>query len=311
MTTATRPTTHALRARPRPAHPARRPRPPRTSAGRCRKIRSLHDLGLEPRELIAREGAAGSTLLIDRDSATAGDERLIAHLSADEPRGNAELLCRLYAETPPEERRCRPVTDQDSSALPLESRPLAGAGTIGEIPAWTVDRRGMSFRLEARESRMSIPELRWTSRCASSSERRTLSLRDCVAAAEDYEPFRSITREAVERHAADAFISTTTLGAELERVLESPIVLNRRLREAVLERVERDGSSLSEIAIRCGRIKRDSRGNESGETSWLARRIGVLPEGGQSEPTVWVHSDVLALIARDGLGVGPREVELG
>jgi len=28
-------------------------------------------------------------------------------------------------------------------------------------------------------------------------------------------------------------------------------------------------------------------------------------------PTVWVHSDVLGLIARDGLGISPLEVELG
>ena len=31
--------------------------------------------------------------------------------------------------------------------------------------------------------------------------------------------------------------------------------------------------------MRCGRAKRDSSGNESGETSWLARRVGLLPEG--------------------------------
>jgi hypothetical protein len=51
------------------------------------------------------------------------------------------------------------------------------------------------------------------------------------------------------------------------------------------------------------------RGRESGETSWLARRIGQLPEAGQPRPTPWVHNDVLALIARDGLGISPREVE--
>jgi hypothetical protein len=67
---------------------------------------------------------------------------------------------------------------------------------------------------------------------------------------------------------------------------------------------------MSEIAVRCGRVKRDGKGNVSGETSWLARRIGLLPEGGQSRPTPWIHSDVLALIARDGLGASPREVEL-
>jgi hypothetical protein len=82
------------------------------------------------------------------------------------------------------------------------------------------------------------------------------------------------------------------------------------LREAVLAAAERQGLSMSEIAIRCGRIKRDSAGNESGETSWLSRRLGLLAEGGRETPTPWVHSDVLALIARDGLGLSPREVEL-
>jgi hypothetical protein len=67
---------------------------------------------------------------------------------------------------------------------------------------------------------------------------------------------------------------------------------------------------MSEIAMRCGRVKRDSAGNESGETSWLARRLGILPEGGRDTPTPWVHSDVLALIARLGLGISPREVEV-
>jgi len=68
--------------------------------------------------------------------------------------------------------------------------------------------------------------------------------------------------------------------------------------------------TMSEIAIRCGRCKRDRRGNTSGETSWLARRIGQTPEGGAREPTPWISSDVLALIAREGLGVAPHEVEL-
>jgi hypothetical protein len=87
-------------------------------------------------------------------------------------------------------------------------------------------------------------------------------------------------------------------------------VLNRRLREAVQSRLARGELTMSEIAIRCGRVKRDRRGNISGETSWLARRIGQLPEGGEDHPTPWVHSDTLALIARDGLALSPNEVEL-
>ena len=104
-------------------------------------------------------------------------------------------------------------------------------------------------------------------------------------------------------------VSTSVLRAELTRVLESPIILNRRLREVVSERIGGPALSMSEIAIRCGRTKRDRNGNESGDTSWLARRVGLLPDAGQRAPTPWIHTDVLALIARRGLAVSPREVE--
>jgi hypothetical protein len=97
---------------------------------------------------------------------------------------------------------------------------------------------------------------------------------------------------------------------ELERLCESPVVLNRGLREAVLEAIDRRGLSMSEIAFRCGMVKRDRHGRASGETSWVARRIGLMPEGGENAITPWVHTNVLATIARKGLGVSPREVEL-
>lgn len=260
------------------------------------------------RELIAREGAAGSLLVIDRDAASSTDERLIAHLPADELPGNVRVLCRLYSQADPDQRRCRRVTAQDVRARPLAD--LDRGGEPNRQAAQTLRPDGAAFQIEHLSSRMSIPELRWA-RYAGDSERYAVSLRECIAAAEDYEPFCSATRAALARHEQDPTVSTTTLRAELTRVLESPIILNRGLREAVLGRVTSGSSSLSEIAIRCGRVKRDSRGNQSGETSWLARRIGVLPEGGQREPTVWVHSDVLGLIARHGLGISPLEVELG
>jgi hypothetical protein len=37
----------------------------------------------------------------------------------------------------------------------------------------------------------------------------------------------------------------------------------------------------------------------------------LIPDGTTSSHNPWVHSDTLALIARDGLGIAPREVELG
>jgi hypothetical protein len=39
--------------------------------------------------------------------------------------------------------------------------------------------------------------------------------------------------------------------------------------------------------------------------------VGILPESSTSRLTPWVHSDVLGLIARNGLGISPHEVELG
>src|SRR4029077_17829996 len=125
-----------------------------------------------------------------------------------------------------------------------------------------------------------------------------------------YEPALKLTLSAVERHRHDPDVSVALLRAEHDRAAASPIVLNRGLREAVQELLARGEVSISEIAIRCGRVKRGPGGSVSGETSWLARRIGQLPEGGRTEPTPWVHTDVLALIARQGLHVSPREVEV-
>jgi hypothetical protein len=140
---------------------------------------------------------------------------------------------------------------------------------------------------------------------------RTVSAREVVAALEDYEPVLALTRAAVSALRRHREISIATLGLELRRLEASPIVLNRRLREAVLDAVRERGVSLSAIAIACGRMKRDARGNGSGETSWLARRIGLAADGAGGPRNPWVHTDTLALIARDGLGIAPREVELG
>jgi hypothetical protein len=133
-----------------------------------------------------------------------------------------------------------------------------------------------------------------------------VTLRDVIAAMQDYEPARTITETTLACYEGTESLWLSVLRGDLSRVLEGPLVLNRRLREVVQLRVNRGELSMSEIATRCQRTKR--RGG--GETSWLARRIGLAPDSGTSEPTPWVHSDVLALIARSGLGVCPCEVEL-
>ena len=135
-------------------------------------------------------------------------------------------------------------------------------------------------------------------------------MRETIASLESYEPVRTLTHRALALHRDNDEVSIAVLRAECERMDVSKIVLNRGLRAAVQREVARGQMSLSEIAMRCGQIKQDKNGNQSGETSWLARRIGQLAEGGQDGPSPWVHTDVLARIARDGLHASPREIEL-
>jgi hypothetical protein len=171
-----------------------------------------------------------------------------------------------------------------------------------------VDPQAFAYELAAQRL-ADVSELRWLRRAPDGSAEPT-TLRKVIGALQSYEPARTLTANALQKHRCDGQISVVSLHAELDRIGSSHIVLNRGLREAVLAAMHREGLTLNEITIRCGRIKRDENGNESGETSWLARRVGILPEGGHETPTPWVSSDVLALIARQGLGRAPREVEV-
>jgi hypothetical protein len=254
-------------------------------------------------------------LVVDREVSTAGDCRLVAHLAADEPSTNADLVCSHYlrdvAKCSP---RCRPLTPADSRIAPFdEQRHPDLEHDRDATDADLLERAGCGFRIELADGTTPKPELRWcrhlTDEASGGGE--PLSLREVVACMQSYEPMCTLTVRALAHHRDAGDVSTAVLRLELTRVRESPIVLNRGLREVVCATVARQALSMSEIAIRCGRVKRDRKGNESGETSWLARRIGLLPEGGRSVPTPWIHSDVLGLIARSGLGVSPREVELG
>ncbi|MGI8803510.1 MAG: hypothetical protein ACR2KV_15330 [Solirubrobacteraceae bacterium] len=259
------------------------------------------------RELVLLAAASGTRLVVDRRSDDGSDARLVAHLAADEPKLNAGIIARLYLADP---RRpvCRPLAVADFAPA-VASTPVLRPLTLGPV---LIDRNGMRFRLAAvpgAEHR--VPELRWLREPPAGTEgaAQCVSARRVVGALEDYEPARSLTAEAIERHRRDPAVSVANLGLELRRLGASPIVLNRRLREAVIDASARRGLSLSAIALACGRAKLDRRGRHSGETSWLARRVGLLPEGRRPNP--WVHSDVLALIARNGLGLAPHEVELG
>jgi hypothetical protein len=265
----------------------------------------------EPREIVSVPGAEGSTLVIDRRARTHADARLVGHLAADEPSENARIVAEMYL-TDESKGRCRRVTAQD-----LELGPPTGSRTTEQSPSFSPDQPlldpdGYSYRIREVSTDDAFPARRWTrSRhpgCDQDFD--VLTLRHVIARLEDYEPARTLTCEALALRREDPRVSTCQLQCEFDRVTASPIVLNRGLREVVQRKVARGELSTSEIALRCGRVKRDRRGNVSGETSWLARRIGQLPEGGEEEPTRWVHSHVFALIVRQGLGESPHEIEI-
>ncbi|HUA75624.1 MAG TPA: hypothetical protein VL988_12785 [Solirubrobacteraceae bacterium] len=252
--------------------------------------------------------------MLDRDAVTLGDGRVLAHLWPDEPPENAKLVFRSFVSQASRGRcMCRRLHDSDLRAVPSQEPCQAPALPPGVLPDGVDAELVRGHRLAFVPGRMSIPELRWCADASGGLEAepslRPVSVREVVASLERYEPVIALTSRALARHGDGGEVSVSVLRAELDRVRESPIVLNRALRHAVLDAVRRRGCTMSEIAMHCGRIKHDAGGNASGETSWLARRLGLLPEGGQRKPTPWVHSDVLALIARDGLGLSPREVE--
>lgn len=273
-----------------------------TRLGPARILGDYGDPDGVERSAVAIERPDGSVLVLDCLSAGLGDARLVGHIAREEPRENPALLARMYLAD-----RCRTLPRR------LLREDLCAPKRDGlRLPAprgeeTLCDATGVRFSIATIAGPRQMPELRWTRTLPSAGCPIPVSLRETLGALERYEPPRTLTRNAL--YDASGALSVLRLRTELARIESSPIVLNRGLREAVHRAVSR-GASLSEIAMRCGRLKCDARGNRSGETSWLARRIGVMAEGGQSHPTPWIHSDTLALIACEGLGVSPREVEL-
>lgn len=260
------------------------------------------------REVVLLKGVQGSRLVVDRLADGGRDPRLVAHLTADEPDLNAIVVTDIYLADP--NRRARPLRDADLAGPPLSPPSEPAAAAVGVL----CDRDGNRFGLALiGTGGVHSPELRWLRQPPAEAEgpAQCVSCRQVVGALEDYEPVRRLAGAAITTHRHDPAVSVATLGLELRRLDASPIILNRGLREAVIEASVRRGISLSAIALACGRVKYDQRGRRSGETSWLARRVGLAGDDATRRPTPWVHTDVLGLIARNGLGVAPHEVELG
>jgi hypothetical protein len=256
------------------------------------------------RALVAISSTGGGVLVVDQDSATLTDRRLVARLAADEPAVNARIVAELYL-ADAAGRFARPVEDGDwaegmdpGEPLDESARPQA---------AELRDMNGRRYRLGAVDEHRYGRQLRWLRRGARGRPE-PVSVRTVIGALEAYEPVRALTRAAVARPPRGA--GAELLARELQALERSPLILNRALREEVQRRVRTGEISLSRIAARCGRAKHRTTGLRVGDTTWLQRRLGALPEAGASRPTPWIHTDVLARIARHGLGVEPREVEL-
>jgi hypothetical protein len=249
----------------------------------------------------------GSVFVIDYLLDPFGDGRVVAHLSADEPAENARIVCELYL-ADQSRGRCQRLLPEDLKRTQHVDQPPRPDMTMPP----PFDAGGYEYCVRELDAGMTVPVLRWTrsQNCGREEQAEVVTLREVIAHLQDYEPARTITRDILAAREGDRGISTHQLRQELERLDCSAIVLNRGLREAVQRKVARGLLNQSQIAMRCGRTKQDRRGNRSGETSWLARRIGQLPESGEKKPTPWIHSDVLALITRQGLGASPHEVEL-
>jgi hypothetical protein len=258
------------------------------------------------RSVLAIDGEDGSTLVIDRRDGAISDIRLVDQILVDEPVlddsiDNARLVAKLYL-SDPSRGRCRPLRLSDLRGDEAEAEPPVASDTLTAAD-------GRRFRLHADEVGGAARTLRWGA-VRSDGSHRTVSLRTVVGALEDYEPARSMTIAALARYGRRTEgVRVCVLAAELRGLDRGAFVLNRGLREAAIGIVAQGEVSWSEIAFRCGRKHAVGAGHECGDTSWLKRRLGLMPESSTGRVTPWLRVETLALIAC-ALGVDPVSVEV-
>jgi hypothetical protein len=154
---------------------------------------------------------------------------LIAHLAADEPLENAAIVCGIYLQ---EQRRpcCRLLRAEDLELDPaahdVELDVAAGCELDGGMLS---DSAGNLYSLRAPDG-SALPELRWHLPDGIASPE-LVTLRQLTGTLERYQPAVPLTERAITAHRLDQAVSVTVLRAELRRVQESPIVLNRACAE--------------------------------------------------------------------------------
>ncbi len=223
----------------------------------------------------------------------AGDARLVAHLAADEPVDQrAGRLRPLRGRSPlaGAAARCRGRWSMTTCAAPRCPTPRRAPCRSRTQSPRRRARRPPSSRRGARRRSASRS-------CAGCASRPTVSVgpallvsvRDVVGALQDYEPVRNLTRRGhpppPRRPGA---CSVAVLRTELARIAASPIVLNRRLREQVVQTLARDGTEHERDRgpLRAGQARparqRQRRDELAGATSRAAargRRAGAHARG--------------------------------
>ncbi len=253
--------------------PARRPR----AAAASSAARPLHRRAAAAREVLARRGAAGSVL---------GRRPRVAHAR--------RTARRWHIWRPTSRRRTRHSSVRAISRGRCDSRRPLPALLTAEDPALRAVRRPAR---DATPSACRAPRSEPVDRLGRSLPPRARASAGCrspscagAGAAGTQHP----CRRAGERARGDRRRSRATsrcARSRCGRLSRAPHAVRsrrpcsgasspacRRARScstgALREAGARDGRaqelSMSEIAIRCGRVKRDRSGNESGETSWLA-----------------------------------------
>ena len=255
------------------------------------------------RTILAIDGVEGDTLVVDQSEGAVSDVRLVDHILADEPVldpsiDNAALVAELYMAEP---SRCRALRLSDLRPQPAELEALAFADVLSAPD-------GGRHRLDAGELDVEQRTLRWSAE-DDRGRWRVASLRSVIGALDAYEPARSMTVAALAYHSGRATdVHVSTLAAELRSLDRGAFVLSRCLREAAQRAVARGEVSWSQLALRCGHTHAVHGGHQCGDTSWLKRRLGIMPDTSTGRTTPWIRSETLALIAR-ALGVDPVSVE--
>ena len=155
------------------------------------------------REIVRLDAVAGSTLVVDRCAADAGDPRLVAHLAADEPADNARIVCACYLTERCSRRPCalpRALQPCDLRTAPLGDVPPAAPDERAAAARALVDEHGRRHRLAAVATTvLMIPELRWLRELPAGSHgpAELVSVRDVTGALQAYEPVRTLSAEAI------------------------------------------------------------------------------------------------------------------